>query len=129
MDSGSGSGLVVDSRGLVATNYHLVQNTRFLAVQFPFSVLAHAEIVKLSARYDLAILKVHPKFWEEEASDSEPPGTGVFLVTGAWDEGCTNPGSEVFRTMTNEDAGIVAQKGRDGVNLIAHRGSSWISGL
>ncbi len=64
VDSGSGSGFVVDSRGLIATNYHVVQNTRFLAVQFPDSVLARAEIVKLSARYDLAILKVHPKFVE-----------------------------------------------------------------
>ncbi|MYC82861.1 MAG: hypothetical protein F4X19_12330, partial [Acidobacteria bacterium] len=64
VDSGSGSGFVVDPRGLIATNYHVVQNTRFLAVQFPDSVLARAEIVKLSARYDLAILKVHPRFVE-----------------------------------------------------------------
>lgn len=64
VDSGSGSGFVVDPRGLIATNYHVVQNTRFLAVQFSDSVLAGAEIVKLSARYDLAVLKVHPSFVE-----------------------------------------------------------------
>ena len=64
VDSGSGSGFVVDPRGLIATNYHVVQNTRFLAVQFSDSVLARAEIVKLSARYDLAILKVHHTFVE-----------------------------------------------------------------
>ncbi len=64
VDSGSGSGFLVDPRGLVATNHHVAQNTRFLAVRFSHSVLAPAEIVKLSARYDLAILKVHPKFVE-----------------------------------------------------------------
>lgn len=64
MDSGSGSGFVVDPRGLIATNYHVVQNTRFLAVQFSDSVLVRAEIVKLSARYDLAILTVHQSFVE-----------------------------------------------------------------
>ena len=70
------------------------------------------------------VLGAGANYWEEDASDSEPPGTGVFLVTGAWDEGWTNVGSEVFRTVTNEDAGIVAQKGRDGVDLIeVHPGS------
>ena len=77
------------------------------------------------------VLGAGANYWEEDASDSEPPGTGVFLVTGAWDEGWTNVGSEVFRTMTNEDAGIVAQKGRDGVDLIeVHPGSpAYESGL
>ena len=62
VDSGAGSGFLIDSRGLIATNHHVVQNTRFLAVQFPSLVSARAEIVVLSARYDLAILKVHERF-------------------------------------------------------------------
>lgn len=77
------------------------------------------------------VLGAGANYWEEDASDSEPPGTGVFLVTGAWDEGWTRVGSDVFRTLTNEDAGIVAQKGRDGVDLIeVHPGSpAYESGL
>ena len=35
VDSGHGSGFLIDLRGLVATNHHVVQTTRFLAVQFP----------------------------------------------------------------------------------------------
>ena len=62
VDSAHGSGFLIDPRGLIATNHHVVQNTRFLAVQFPNLVSARAEIVSLSSRYDLAILKVHRKF-------------------------------------------------------------------
>ncbi len=64
VDSGSGSGFLVDSRGLIATNHHVVQNTRFLAVEFPGAITAPAEILTLSSQYDLAIIKVHPKFIE-----------------------------------------------------------------
>ena len=30
VDSGHGSGFLIDPRGLIATNHHVVQNTRFL---------------------------------------------------------------------------------------------------
>lgn len=82
VDSGHGSGFLIDSRGLIATNHHVVQNTRFLAVEFPNSVSARAEIVSLKSRYDLAIIKVHRKFVEglpplefisqEEENDIKP---------------------------------------------------------
>ena len=66
-DRGNGSGFLVDPRGLIATNYHVVQNTRYLAVHFFNSVSAEAEIVILNSRYDLAILKVHHEFVEDLA--------------------------------------------------------------
>ena len=33
-DSRTGSGFLIDSEGLVATNHHVVANARYLAVQF-----------------------------------------------------------------------------------------------
>ena len=86
VDSGHGSGFLIDPRGLIATNHHVVQNTRFLAVQFPNLVSARAEIVSLSSRYDLAILKVHRKFVKglpplmfisQEKEDNIKPGLPV----------------------------------------------------
>lgn len=59
-DAGHGSGAVVDARGLIATNHHVVTNARYLAVEFADGRKVAADIVVLDARNDLAILKVHP---------------------------------------------------------------------
>ena len=64
VDSGHGSGFLIDPRGLIATNHHVVGNTRFLAVKFSKSITVPAEIFSLNSRYDLAIIKVHAKFVE-----------------------------------------------------------------
>ncbi|RPJ57200.1 MAG: hypothetical protein EHM23_21340 [Acidobacteria bacterium] len=58
-DSGTGSGFLVDAAGLFATNHHVVKNTRFLAVQFSDGKRVKAEIIALSPRYDIAIVKVN----------------------------------------------------------------------
>ena len=64
-DGGHGSGFLVDSRGLIATNHHVVRNTRFLAVKFSNLITIPAEILVLSARYDVAIIKVHESYTQE----------------------------------------------------------------
>ena len=64
VDSGHGSGFLVDSRGLIATNYHVIRNTRYLAVKVSESLTVPAEIIVLNSRYDLGIVKVHEKFVE-----------------------------------------------------------------
>ena len=63
-DTGHGSGFLIDGEGLIVTNHHVVANTRHLAVQLSTLVKVPAEIVTLSSRYDLAILKVHNKHTE-----------------------------------------------------------------
>ena len=47
VDSGHGSGFLIDPRGLIATNHHVVGNTRFLAVKFSKSITVPAEIFSL----------------------------------------------------------------------------------
>lgn len=59
-DGGHGSGFVVSEQGLIATNHHVVRNSRFLAVQFADGRKVLANVVTLDPRYDLAILKVNP---------------------------------------------------------------------
>ena len=59
-DAGHGSGVLVDARGFVATNHHVVTNARYVAVEYADGRKVAADIVVLDARHDLAILKVHP---------------------------------------------------------------------
>lgn len=59
-DGGTGSGFVVSDIGLVATNHHVVRNSKYLAVQFADGRKVKAEVVVLSPRYDIAVLKINP---------------------------------------------------------------------
>lgn len=59
VDSGTGSGFVVSRSGLIATNHHVVRNSRYVAVQFADGRKVIADIVVLNPRYDVAVLKVN----------------------------------------------------------------------
>ncbi len=58
-DSGHGSGFLVSSKGLIATNHHVVANSRYLAVEFADGRKVRAEVAVLNPRYDFAVLKVN----------------------------------------------------------------------
>lgn len=58
-DFGSGSGFLVDNRGMIATNHHVVRNARYLAVEFSDGRKVVADLVFLDPRNDLALLKVN----------------------------------------------------------------------
>lgn len=58
-DDGSGSGFLVTPWGHIATNYHVVQNSRYLAVQFADGRKVRAEVVAANPQYDMALLKVN----------------------------------------------------------------------
>ena len=85
-DTGHGSGFLVDSRGLIVTNHHVIANTRHLAVQLPTLVTVPAEIVTLSSRHDLAVLKINKKYTE---------GVEALELISSDDEKRLNPGVPV----------------------------------
>ena len=58
-DDGSGSGFLASSFGLIATNYHVVRNTRYLAVQFADGRKVEAKVVAVNPFHDMALLKVN----------------------------------------------------------------------
>src|SRR5689334_10884897 len=49
-DRGTGSGFLVSNDGLIATNHHVVANSRFVAVQFSDGKKVRADILVLNAR-------------------------------------------------------------------------------
>jgi len=58
-DFGAGSGFVVTGSGMIATNHHVIRNTRYAAVEFADGRKFAADIVLLDPRHDLAVLKVN----------------------------------------------------------------------
>jgi hypothetical protein len=58
-DDGSGSGFLAATSGLIATNYHVVRNTRYLAVQFADGRKVKATVVAVNPFHDMALLKVN----------------------------------------------------------------------
>jgi len=58
-DGGTGSGFLVTNNGIIATNHHVVQNSRYIAVQFADGRKVRGEIIVLNPRYDLALVKVN----------------------------------------------------------------------
>jgi len=58
-DDGSGSGFLASSSGLIATNHHVVRNTRYLAVQFADGRKVEAKVVAVNPFHDMALLKVN----------------------------------------------------------------------
>src|SRR5438105_4798748 len=58
-DFGTGSGFLVTTSGMIATNHHVIRNTRYAAVEFADGRKFAADIVLLDPRHDLAVLKVN----------------------------------------------------------------------
>jgi hypothetical protein len=58
-DDGSGSGFLVTSFGHIATNFHVIRNSRYLAVQFPDGRKVKADVIAVNQKYDMALLKVN----------------------------------------------------------------------
>jgi trypsin-like peptidase len=58
-DDGSGSGFLASASGLIATNYHVVRNTRYLAVQFADGRKVQAKIAAVNHFHDMALIKVN----------------------------------------------------------------------
>jgi hypothetical protein len=57
--NGSGSGFLVTPYGHIATNFHVIRGSKYLAVQFPGGRKVKASVVAVNPHYDMAILKVN----------------------------------------------------------------------
>src|SRR5215470_11443222 len=63
-DDGSGSGFLVTPFGHIATNYHVIRHSRYLAVQFPDGRKVKAVVAAANPHYDMAVLKVNSEVVE-----------------------------------------------------------------
>jgi S1-C subfamily serine protease len=101
----SGSGVIIDSRGYIFTNNHVVANQRSLEVIFSDGKTAPATLVGTDRFSDLAVLKVDASMpavatWGD--SDSLEPGQPVVAI-----------GSALGAYQNSVTAGVVSQVHRD----------------
>jgi serine protease Do len=106
---GLGSGVIVDSDGVILTNNHVVEQADSIQVTLPDGRALDAEVVGTDPDSDLAVLRVKEKGLPYlEFGDSDT------IEVGEWVLAIGNPFSEALRhTVTS---GIVSAKGRE-VNM------------
>jgi serine protease Do len=103
---GQGSGFVIDPRGYVVTNRHVVQGAKVVRVRFSNGTERQARIVGSDEHTDLALLQVQGDgfvavdFGESDATE-----------VGDWVLAIGNP----FGLEQSVTAGIISAKGRSGV--------------
>ncbi len=57
-ERGTGSGAIIDERGYIVTNYHVVANARYLEVTLHDGTKYSADLVGIAPQDDLALLKI-----------------------------------------------------------------------
>lgn len=107
----SGSGFIIDSRGYILTNYHVVKDSDTFEVALPDDEeKISAKLIGKDSRTDLAVLKIETKkslpqiTWEN--SDN--------VEVGDWAIAIGSP----FMLTHSVTAGIVSAKGRNASNVM-----------
>ncbi|WP_368489148.1 S1C family serine protease [Clostridium sp. BJN0013] len=60
-DLGSGSGIIIDSNGYIATNYHVIEGADKVTVRLSSGKILDASILGVDQQADLAVIKVEAK--------------------------------------------------------------------
>jgi putative serine protease PepD len=105
MESGTGSGAIIDSQGHIVTNFHVVRNAQQLEVTLPDKTKHEAKVIGADPNNDLAVIQIDAP---NERYTPIPLGTSAGLQVGQKVLAIGNPyGLE--RTLTT---GIISSLGR-----------------
>jgi serine protease Do len=107
--SNLGSGLIIDSRGIVVTNEHVVRDAKEIKVTLPDGRTFDATLLGADSAYDLGVLKI-----EGEDLQVAPISEGRELMVGEWAIALGNP----FGFLLNDfqptvTAGVISATNRD----------------
>jgi serine protease Do len=106
---GLGSGVIVDPRGLVLTNEHVVHDAEQINVTLPDGRQLPARLLGGSPTYDLAVLKV-----ESDSLPVAPLGDSDEIVVGEWAIAIGNPfGTLLSDSRPTVTAGVISATRRD----------------
>jgi serine protease Do len=99
-----GSGVIIDSRGLVLTNNHVVARAQEVIIRFPDGSEIEVDDVTTDSMSDLAILRFKPEFPLNVAA----LGDSSLVEIGDWVIAIGSP----FDLEATVSAGIISAKGR-----------------
>ena len=108
-DSGAtGSGVIIDPKGQVLTNYHVVRGVEDVEIQLGDGRRLTADVVGFDARSDLAVLQITPegRYPHMRLADSSKLEVGHFVMA------IGNPFDFSFSTTV----GVVSALGRRGLS-------------
>ena len=111
---GAGSGVVIDAKGYILTNNHVVGDADDIKVQFIDGKELPAKIVGTDSRSDLAVIRVEAKDYALKAAKL---GDSEKLLVGEWVMAIGNP----FGLDHTVTVGVISAKGRSGIG--ENRGS------
>lgn len=101
LNPGSGSGFVIDPKGLVITNNHVVEGAVTIRVRFDDGRVFDGEVLGRDPLTDVAVVKVKGKF---ASLPSVPLGDSSAIRAGDWVVAIGNP----FGLASSVSAGIVS---------------------
>jgi Do/DeqQ family serine protease len=107
----TGSGLIVDARGYIVTNHHVVEQAQDIVVQLPDEREVPAVLVGTDEKTDLAVLKI-----EGEGLVPATLGDSEHLRVGQWSIAIGTPFG-LDRTVT---VGIISATGRSHLGLTTY---------
>ncbi len=111
-DQNFGSGVYIDERGYVATNYHVVENATRIDVQLEDGTRIEARLAGADSETDLALVKL------TDPLDCEPMpmGDSDALQVGELAVAIGNPGSASHVLSGTVTVGVISAAGRQNVN-------------
>jgi serine protease Do len=76
--NGMGTGIIIDPRGYIVTNHHVIEDVSLLRVRLNDGSVYHARVVAREREYDLALLKIDA----DRSLPTIPVGTSSDLMVG-----------------------------------------------
>ncbi len=106
---GLGSGLIMDPRGIVVTNEHVIRGAREVTVSLPDGRTFDATVVGADRQYDLGVLRI-----EADDLPVAPIGDSDDVMVGEWAIALGNPfGFLLGEYQPSVTAGVISATNRD----------------
>lgn len=108
VQTGSGSGVIINSEGYIVTNNHVIQNADEIEVSLSDNEVYKAKVIGTDPSTDIALLQI-----KKDGLTFVPFGNSDNVEVGQWVLAVGNP----FDLNSTVTAGIVSAKGRN-INII-----------